>query len=132
MTLRERLKPRSQRKLLSIDGGGIRGVLALQVLGKIEADLRHRTGDKYLRLADYFDFIGGTSTGAIIAAGLAMGLEVREIIEFYIRCGADMFSKAGLMQRLRYRYEDEPLAVKLREVLGADTTLGPEEIIHCC
>ena len=128
MTLERRLEARQQRKLLAIDGGGIRGVLALEILRKVEADLREKIGNKDVRLADYFDFIGGTSTGAIIAAGLAKGMQVQEILDFYIRCGADMFSRAGLIQRLRYRYEDEPLAAKLREVFGATTTLGSDEL----
>jgi hypothetical protein len=128
MTLKDRLEARPQRKLLAIDGGGIRGVLALEILSKVEAELRDKTGNKQLCLADYFDFIGGTSTGAIVAAGLAKGMQVREILDFYIRCGADMFTRAGLMQRLKYRYEDEPLAAKLREVFGGKTTLGSDEI----
>lgn len=128
MTLQERLDLCHQRKLLAIDGGGMRGVLALEVLKEIEACLRDRAADTRLRLADYFDFIGGTSTGAIVAAGLAKGMEVQEILDFYVRCGADMFTQAGLLQRLRYRYEDEPLAAKLREVFGAKTTLGSEEL----
>ncbi|OSI68581.1 patatin-like phospholipase family protein [Bradyrhizobium canariense] len=128
MRLEDRLIVRGQRKLLAIDGGGIRGVLALEILGRIEAELRAKSGDKDLRLANYFDFIGGTSTGAIVAAGLAKGMEVREILDFYIRCGADMFTRAGLVQRLRYSYEDEPLAAKLREVFGKSTELGSDEL----
>lgn len=128
MTLENRLEARHHRKLLAIDGGGIRGVLALEILRKVEAELRDKMGNKDLRLADYFDFIGGTSTGAIVAAGLAKGMQVQEILDFYIRCGADMFTRAGLVQRLRYSYEDEPLAAKLREVFGGKTNLGSDEL----
>lgn len=128
MTLENRLEPRQHRKLLAIDGGGIRGVLALEILRKVEAQLRDKTGNEALCLADYFDFIGGTSTGAIVAAGLAKGMQVQEILDFYIRCGADMFTRAGLVQRLRYSYEDEPLAAKLREAFGGKTTLGSDEL----
>jgi hypothetical protein len=128
MSLAELLEPRGQRKLLSIDGGGIRGVLALEILRKVESTLRQRTGNPSFVMADYFDFIGGTSTGAIVATGLARGMEVQEILDFYLRCGGDMFSKAGLLQRLRYRYEDEPLAAKLRQVFGAATKLGSPDI----
>jgi predicted acylesterase/phospholipase RssA len=128
MTLKNRLLSSKQRRILSIDGGGIRGVLALQIIARIEELLMERSGNPALRLADYFDFIGGTSTGAIIAAGLAKGMKVKEIREFYIRCGGDMFTRAGLMQRLRYSYRDEPLAAKLREVFGHDTLLGSEDL----
>ena len=74
MTLHERLEPRAQRKLLAIDGGGIRGILALEILRKVEVELREKTRNPDLRLGDWFDFIGGTSTGAIVAAGLARGM----------------------------------------------------------
>jgi uncharacterized protein len=128
MTLEDRLEARQPRKLLAIDGGGIRGVLALEILRKVEGELRDKFGSKELCLADYFDFIGGTSTGAIVAAALAKGMQVQEILDFYIRCGADMFTRAGLIQRLRYSYEDEPLAAKLREVFGGETTVGSNEL----
>jgi uncharacterized protein len=128
MSLADRLGPQRQRKLLAIDGGGIRGVLALEILKKIEGILRERTGNPALVMADYFDFIGGTSTGAIVATGLAQGMPVQEILDFYLRCGADMFSKAGLLQRLRYRYDREPLAAKLQQVFGEGTTLGSADL----
>jgi patatin-like phospholipase/acyl hydrolase len=61
------------KRTLAIDGGGVRGVIALTFLAQIEAILRTRTKNPELRLCDYFDLIGGTSTGAIIAVGLALG-----------------------------------------------------------
>jgi patatin-like phospholipase/acyl hydrolase len=64
------------KRILSLDGGGIRGVLTLQFLDRIEAMLRNRTGIPDLVLCDYFDLIGGTSTGSIIAAALACGFSV--------------------------------------------------------
>jgi patatin-like phospholipase/acyl hydrolase len=76
MTLLERISQSGPKKLLAIDGGGIRGVLAFQVLLKIEDLLKSKAGHDSFRLADYFDYIAGTSTGAIIAAGLSMGLAV--------------------------------------------------------
>ena len=54
-------------RLLSIDGGGVRGVVALEVLARIEQVLRDETGDPELVLGDWFEYVGGTSTGAIIA-----------------------------------------------------------------
>jgi hypothetical protein len=128
MILEKRLDACRQRKLLAIDGGGIRGVLALEILREVEAHLREKRGNSNFCLADYFDFIGGTSTGAIVAAGLAKGMQVQEILDFYINCGADIFTRAGLVRRLRYRYQDEPLAAKLREVFGAATTLGSDDL----
>jgi uncharacterized protein len=128
MTLIERISQSGPKKLLAIDGGGIRGVLALQFLLKIEGLLKSKAGRESFRLADYFDYIAGTSTGAIIAAGLSMGLPVGDILTFYKAAGAEMFVKANLLQRLKYKYEDEPLALKLKEVFGADTKLGSDRL----
>ena len=128
MDLIARIEREGPKKLLAIDGGGIRGVLALEVLQKIEDLLKAKSGRADFRLADYFDYIAGTSTGGIIAAGLSIGMSVREILDFYQEAGAQMFVKANLLRRLRYKFEDEPLAAKLREVFGADTTLGSEKL----
>jgi len=86
-----------QKRLLAIGGGGIRGVLALAILRRIEEILNKQSGrgDQF-RLSDYFDYISGTSTGGIIAAGLSTGKPVDEIIAFYKDAGAQMFTKASL------------------------------------
>ena len=73
----------TQKKLLALDGGGIRGMIALRVLARIESILRQQSGNPDLVLSDYFDYVGGTSTGAIIAAALAIGMSVAELEEFY-------------------------------------------------
>src|SRR3989442_460020 len=56
------------------EGGGIRGVLSLEILADMERLLIKQSGDPNYRLADYFDYVSGTSTGGIIAAGIAMGM----------------------------------------------------------
>jgi uncharacterized protein len=126
VSLHDRLQPKEQRKLLAIDGGGIRGVMALEILLEIERILSR--GRKDFRLSDYFDYISGTSTGGIIAAGLARGMSVTEILRFYEEAGAQMFKKTHLLNRLKYKFDDEPLAKQLKEVFGADTRLGSEEL----
>jgi uncharacterized protein len=128
MTLTERIERQGPKKLLAIDGGGIRGVLALEILQRIEDMLRAQSRKPDLRLADYFDYISGTSTGGIIAAGLSVGMSVGEILKFYQEAGAQMFVKANLLRRLRYKFEDEPLAEQLRGVFGAATTLGSDKL----
>jgi len=72
------------RTILALDGGGIRGLITLGVLRRIESLLQEQlgVGDDF-RLCDFFDYIGGTSTGAIISAGLARGMSIAEIEEFY-------------------------------------------------
>src|SRR5271169_4909526 len=128
MGLTERIERAGPKKLLAIDGGGIRGVLALEVLQRIEDLLKSKSGRADFRLADYFDYIAGTSTGGIIAAGLAIGMSVDEILEFYEASGPQMFEKTNIVRRLRYQYQSEPLALMLKGVLGADTTLGSPDI----
>jgi len=126
--LPDRLARKGPRKLLAIDGGGIRGVLSLMVLDKIEKLLIEESKRKDYRLADYFDYVSGTSTGGIIAAGIAMGMSVAEILAFYVDNGARMFDKASIFRRLQTKFESEPLALQLQGVFGSATTLGASEI----
>src|ERR1700730_11581797 len=128
MNLVARIEREGPKKLLAIDGGGIRGVLALEVLQRIKDLLKAKSGRADFRLADYFDYIAGTSTGGIIAAGLSVGMSVEEILEFYQEAGAQMFMKANLLRRLRYEFKSEPLADRLRHVFDVSTTLGAEKI----
>ncbi|MDQ3279928.1 MAG: patatin-like phospholipase family protein [Acidobacteriota bacterium] len=117
--------PNRQRKLLALDGGGIRGMISVEILAEIEALLqkRLRRGDDFV-LADYFDYIAGTSTGAIIATCLSLGMRVSDVRDFYIASGPAMFNRAGWLRQLHAKFEDEPLARKLREVIGEHATLG--------
>jgi uncharacterized protein len=96
MNLIERIEQQGPKKLLAIDGGGIRGVLALEVLQKVEDLLKAKSGKADFRLAEYFDYIAGTSTGGIIAAGLSIGMSVKKILDLYEEAGAGMFLKADL------------------------------------
>jgi hypothetical protein len=117
------------RKLLALDGGGIRGILTLEVLLRIERLLAEATGEgEKFRLCDFFDYIGGTSTGAIIAAGLARGMSAGELLAFYEQAGPAMFKQSGFLRRLRYFYRSQPLAEKLKETFGEQTNLLPENL----
>jgi patatin-like phospholipase/acyl hydrolase len=117
------------RKLLALDGGGIRGVLTLQVLIRMEELLAKESGqNEEFRLCNFFDYIGGTSTGAIIAAGLARGMSAQELSDFYIKTGPAMFDKSFILYRLRHLYESEPLANELKKTFGEDTNLFPENL----
>ena len=120
--LRERIAAPGAKKILACDGGGILGMMSVEILGTIERDLRRLTGNPQLVLADWFDFTCGTSTGAIIAACIACGMSVDQVRQFYVDSGKDMFDKASLLKRLRYSYNDEPLARMLQTEL--DRALG--------
>lgn len=109
-----------KRKILSLDGGGIRGVLTLEILLALETQLKTALKkDESFRLSDFFDYIGGTSTGAIIAAGLSRGMSVTELLNFYEQKGEAMFDKAFLLKRVKYFYNDGPLLQELKNTFGS-------------
>lgn len=125
MTAKERADSKRPHKILTLDGGGIRGAMTVEVLAEIESIVAPNQSQS---LSDYFDYISGTSTGAILAAGLSLGWRVDKLREFYEKQGHTMFDKASLIRRLRYRYDDEPLAKLMQKEIGADVELGSEEI----
>jgi len=117
-TLIKRIDALGPKKILSCDGGGILGLISVEILARVEADLRLRLAKPDLVLADWFDFVSGTSTGAIIAACISTGMSMDQIRAFYVGSGEQMFDKASVFKRLRYNYNDEPLAEKLRSELN--------------
>lgn len=118
----------TQKKILTIDGGGIRGLLALGMLEQIETHLRQLSGDPELRLCQYFDYISGTSTGAILATALSTGMSTAEIRPFYLECSQEIFKKAALKKRLYFKYQSEAITRILKDTFGEDTTLGSDKI----
>ncbi len=73
-------------KILSIDGGGIRGVFPTHILSCISKRLN-------IDVTDYFDMIAGTSTGSIVAGAIALKKEPSEIISLYKEYGIKIFPK---------------------------------------
>jgi uncharacterized protein len=126
LAVRDVLERGGKRKLLALDGGGIRGLITVEVLAELERQMGG--GREDFRLAHEFDYIAGTSTGAIIATCLSRGMSVSEIRTFYEQSGEAMFDKASLLKRFRTKFADESLARKLKEVLGEDMTLGSDEL----
>lgn len=114
------------KRLLSIDGGGVRGIIASEVLLRIEDILEKLTGNPCL--ADHFHLIGGTSTGAILATGLALGMPARELRDFYLSLGPAIFKKEILLRRFWHRYRSGPLARQLQKTVGEKTELGSERL----
>ena len=81
MSVDDKLDMTPPHRLLALDGGGIRGVMTLEILREIERTLQSELArDDSFVLADYFDYFGGTSTGAIIATFLALGWRVSDIL----------------------------------------------------
>lgn len=109
-------------KILSLDGGGIRGAFAASALASLEARFN-------VSMVNYFDLIAGTSTGAIIALGLAAGIPASSIKDFYCSHGPAIFRKLGFARRLarfltsviRPKHSQDPLRLALEGVFGAQT-----------
>jgi hypothetical protein len=112
------------KRILSLDGGGIRGVFSLEILLRIETLLREHFKSPKLVLADYFNFFAGTSTGAIIATCLSWGMTVEEVLELYVQNGTTMFQPVPwyhpVKRFLVSRYEAKPLSDMLRRLFSED------------
>ena len=112
------------KRILAIDGGGIRGALAVGLIDNIERALRQKLGRQDLVLSDYFDLIGGTSTGAIIAAGLALGRSADQLAELYRTLGPRVFHGGGFrIPLIQPRFDPKKLEEVIIEELG-QATLG--------
>lgn len=108
------------KRLLALDGGGIRGIFTLEVLARIEALLRARTGNPDLVLADYFHYIAGTSTGGIIATCLSWGLSVATIEDLYIHRSIEMFRPEAWYKRWRSKFAAEAMTRILTHIFSED------------
>lgn len=124
-------------RILSIDGGGIRGIFPAAILAEFES--RYLGGES---AGDYFDLIAGTSTGGIIALGLSIGMPASAILSLYFDHGAAIFpAPAPPFEGVKrfwstvrslnyYQYDREPLERELRRIFGA-RTLGQAQRRLC-
>lgn len=104
------------RRILAIDGGGIKGVFPASFLAALEETLRLDN------LGSYFDLIVGTSTGGIIALALGMGISGKGVLSFYEEHGPAIFSGSrrlrGYSSWFRPKYDPSPLRTALKTVFG--------------
>jgi Patatin-like phospholipase len=82
-----------RKRILSLDGGGVRGMLSVGILEHLERSIEEIEG-RSIRLGEWFDLIGGTSTGSIIATLLALGYRAAEIRELYDRFAPVVFARS--------------------------------------
>ena len=121
----DRYREPKPRKLLALDGGGLRGLITLGFLKRLEEELAKTQDDPdSFLLADFFDYIGGTSTGAIIAAGLATGRKVEEIQKFYEEFAKGVFQSRIFRWRGKYRADN--VERNLKRVFRDELTLEPD------
>jgi len=103
------------RRILSIDGGGIKGVFPISFLAVLEQATS-------ARIADHFDLIVGTSTGGIIALALGLGYSAAEVLTFYEQLGPQVFAGSRLVRAVRWvglsRYDSGPLRQALQSKFG--------------
>jgi Patatin-like phospholipase len=114
---------KSPKRILALDGGGTLGVIEIAFLEKIEKVLSQRTSDaSAFRLCDYFDLIGGTSTGAIIATALGLGMSAAEIKDLYFKLAKKVFRRPFLsIPGFRPQFNAAGLRKVLKDVLGERT-----------
>jgi len=115
------------KRMLTLDGGGVRGAISIGFLEQLETLIEEIEGRPIL-LCDWFDFIGGTSTGAIIAGALALGYRAADVRKFYNTLAPRVFRRsfwrvAGFMSK----FDRQSLISELDAVLG-DRTLGSDDI----
>ncbi|MEO0817542.1 MAG: patatin-like phospholipase family protein [Pseudomonadota bacterium] len=126
------LMPGGPKRILALDGGGIRGLLTCGILRHIEDTLRERIPpgperDSFV-LADYYDFIGGTSTGSIVAAWLALGKPVKDLQDLYMTMGSEIFASPRVLPQIFVsRFDADKLDDQLRTHLG-DMTLDTDAL----
>ena len=106
----------ARKYLLSIDGGGIRGIIPTVVLAKLEEQTEKPTRET-------FSFLAGTSTGSLIAGALAAGIPARDLLTFYRSRGPDIFRSTPILGQIRrfvagWQYSTDTLYAVAREALG--------------
>ena len=105
------------RRMLTIDGGGVRGIIPAVLLAALERSTGRPTRET-------FDFIAGTSTGAVLAAGLAAGIPAERLVTLYARRSPEVFRSVPLLSGLRRLvtgaiYDTATLHGLIRDELGA-------------
>jgi patatin-like phospholipase/acyl hydrolase len=111
-------------RILSLDGGGIRGIFTASFLATLEEMAGRRAGE-------FFDLIVGTSTGAIIGLSLALGIPAKTVLDLYVERGARIFRHPrALGWILRPRYGHRHLERAVREIFG-DRTINDARVPVC-
>ncbi len=108
------MKPFRKNVAIAIDGGGIRGIIVTKALSMLEKELNQP-------LHDVFRLTAGTSTGSIIAVGLASGLTADQMLDMYRALGGDVFRRGirtTFWYAFNYRYPNPPLQKALHTYFG--------------
>jgi hypothetical protein len=122
-----RLFSPGRKRILTIDGGGVRGIVAIAFLREMERELRQHTGKPDLVLADVFDMVAGTSVGSMLATMIALGKETAEIEAAFRDLAPKIFS-GRLTLFGQKRFSALPLVNGVRSFVK-DATLGSDRLL---
>ncbi len=111
-----KLEAPGPKRLLALDGGGVRGLISIEILAAIERAVGP--------LAGYFDYVAGTSTGAILATCVSLGMPVDEIRRLFLEACPAMFRRSGGLRRWRHKYDDAALADGLKQAFAVGGAAG--------
>jgi patatin-like phospholipase/acyl hydrolase len=118
-TLEQHLFDPGPKRVLALDGGGVKGIITIAFLEKVEAVLRERSGRADFRLCDYFDLVGGTSVGSILATLIALGYPVTEIKRMFLDWTPQIFRRPWFALRaFSPRFSSYGLKKHAGELLG--------------
>ncbi len=126
LPVEQRLFSPGKKRILTLDGGGVRGIVTIAFLKEIEKQLRNKTGNQNLVLADVFDQIAGTSVGSMIATMLALGYDVAEIENVFRDLAPKIFSGRETIFGQK-RFDARALVNGVRAIVK-DERLGSEKL----
>jgi uncharacterized protein len=116
------------KRVLALDGGGVRGAITVAFLERIEALLSQHRGHP-VRLGDYFHLVGGTSTGSVIAGALALGFSAQQVKKLYTDLAPLAFKKQKwTIPVLRAKFDVRGLRTEIEKIVG-DLELQSEELV---
>ena len=118
--LKAHLEGPTPKRILALDGGGVRGVVTIAFLERIEEKLRVQSGNPQLVLSDYFDLIGGTSVGSMLATMLALGYEVAQVRDRFEAWAPEIFKGRSSVIGPE-RFDARQLVNRVRSIVGNET-----------
>ncbi|HCG8131167.1 TPA: cGAMP-activated phospholipase CapV [Vibrio parahaemolyticus] len=130
--MRDNLLPSNAIRVLSLNGGGVRGLFTISVLAELERILEESSSEKTIKIGDYFDLITGTSIGGLLALGLAEGKSARELKDVFYSKGDKIFPQykwfnnplKTIKKAFGATYKTEPLKEAIIEMIGEKTTFN--------
>ena len=119
------------KRILALDGGGVRGAVSVAFLKRIEELLDEEKG-REVRLGDWFDLVGGTSTGAIIAGAVALGKRVDEVKNFYLERAPRAFASRWSVPLLQSKFDARALRLEIDDIVQKATLDSDDLITGLC